>query len=398
MSVASTSAETQVLGGTLSQRSNEFTGHISNQIQSAADDFHNSASRSVKECDEIASECDGFIGEIQNEIAGRNGMIRIKKIAVAALDTAINSIPSSPDPETNELLQAKKQALAAQRKELQEQVEELEGEVTQLEEWKSNFETTRDDARGQSSHVGEFISSPSTLEIAKEAKAAIGGTAAVAMSFGANVVMWDKSIMENDAAFAAKVSTATGPAPQAAPVAPGTGTGAGSNGRAMRSRGRKRSGGGYGGASRSRSYGGRSPGGKQSGSRSSSGGGASGDLPAVSSNGSSSGVPFGTSGLAANARAYGDFLLANYAGISSIGGVGQRPGPSDHPSGHAIDVMTTGAHGDAIAAQAVADFQAGRGGVKYVIWNRRIWSDSSPGGRPYTGRSPHTDHVHISFR
>ena len=41
---------------------------------------------------------------------------------------------------------------------------------------------------------------------------------------------------------------------------------------------------------------------------------------------------------------------------------------------------------------------ARRLGIQYIIWNRRIWSTTTPGyWRAYTGASPHTDHVHFSF-
>ncbi|WP_414943297.1 hypothetical protein [Amycolatopsis sp. cmx-11-32] len=33
--------------------------------------------------------------------------------------------------------------------------------------------------------------------------------------------------------------------------------------------------------------------------------------------------------------------------------------------------------------------------LKYVIWNRRIWTPGS-GWRPYNGKNPHTSHVHVS--
>lgn len=46
-----------------------------------------------------------------------------------------------------------------------------------------------------------------------------------------------------------------------------------------------------------------------------------------------------------------------------------------------------------------AGYQARSLGVMYVIWNRRIWSAyrAGEGWRRYTGYSPHTDHIHISF-
>ena len=45
-----------------------------------------------------------------------------------------------------------------------------------------------------------------------------------------------------------------------------------------------------------------------------------------------------------------------------------------------------------------AHARARRLGVQEVIWNGRIWSAGrrrDEGLRPYTGRDPHTDHVHI---
>jgi len=38
-----------------------------------------------------------------------------------------------------------------------------------------------------------------------------------------------------------------------------------------------------------------------------------------------------------------------------------------------------------------------RAGIRYVIWDRRIWSAGSKEWRPYNGPSPHRDHVHITF-
>lgn len=84
-------------------------------------------------------------------------------------------------------------------------------------------------------------------------------------------------------------------------------------------------------------------------------------------------------------------------GVRNIGGwrsSGSVPN-SDHPKGRALDVMTADrAKGDAIAAYAIAN--AKRLGITYVIWHRRIWQN----GRwsAYSGPSPHTDHVHLSFQ
>lgn len=85
------------------------------------------------------------------------------------------------------------------------------------------------------------------------------------------------------------------------------------------------------------------------------------------------------------------FGIANIGGFASSGHI---PG-SDHYVGLAIDVMTS-IKGQQLANWAVAN--AKRLSVKYVIWNRHIYNiGNSRGWVPYTGSSPHTDHVHISF-
>lgn len=87
-------------------------------------------------------------------------------------------------------------------------------------------------------------------------------------------------------------------------------------------------------------------------------------------------------------------------------------GPSEHKEGRAWDwMLNVDNRGDRRAANSFlrwltakgpdgeAGYQARRLGVMYVIWNRRIWSAyrSREGWRPYTGYSPHTDHIHLSF-
>lgn len=95
-----------------------------------------------------------------------------------------------------------------------------------------------------------------------------------------------------------------------------------------------------------------------------------------------------------------------------MGGVGPRGNKSDHPGGKAIDVMITRAdsntiasgapkqRGDNIVGYLLANWQ--RLGVKYVIWNGRLWNSPSSsrsfgggGGDGYGGK--HGNHVHISF-
>ncbi|TWP52429.1 hypothetical protein FKR81_08815 [Lentzea tibetensis] len=55
-------------------------------------------------------------------------------------------------------------------------------------------------------------------------------------------------------------------------------------------------------------------------------------------------------------------------------------------------LLATDQHGNAHA-------MARRLGVMYVIWNNRIWEAYRPGSgwTPYSGDSPHQDHIHISF-
>lgn len=83
-------------------------------------------------------------------------------------------------------------------------------------------------------------------------------------------------------------------------------------------------------------------------------------------------------------------------GITNIGGYRSGADAQDHGLGLAIDVMTV------VKGQAVADYaqaNAERLAITYIIWNRAIWdSRNNRGKEPYRGASPHTDHVHISFK
>jgi hypothetical protein len=88
-------------------------------------------------------------------------------------------------------------------------------------------------------------------------------------------------------------------------------------------------------------------------------------------------------------------------GIKTVGGYrssGSVPG-SDHPKGLALDFMTSNVSvGNALSAFVQAN--AKRLGVTYVIWNRKIWmaGDAASAWKSYSGPSPHTDHVHVSFQ
>lgn len=109
-----------------------------------------------------------------------------------------------------------------------------------------------------------------------------------------------------------------------------------------------------------------------------------------------------------------DMLLEAYPGSRNLGisRACDQGGRSEHKEGRAFD---WGVHVDRPAERAQAEdllawllatdehgnphARARRLGVMYMIWNRRIWR-SYAGNRawgPYSGRSPHTDHVHITL-
>lgn len=82
------------------------------------------------------------------------------------------------------------------------------------------------------------------------------------------------------------------------------------------------------------------------------------------------------------------FGITNIGGFASSGHISN----SDHYTGHALDVMTF--NGTPVEQWALAN--GARLGVKYTIWNRR-YKEPDGTDTPYSGGSPHTDHVHISF-
>ena len=77
--------------------------------------------------------------------------------------------------------------------------------------------------------------------------------------------------------------------------------------------------------------------------------------------------------------------------------------PSKHHEGRAWDWGPPSSEvGDAFVAclttpdeDGNADALARRAGLRTIIWNRRIWKSGQ--WAPYTGSSPHTDHVHFGF-
>lgn len=117
----------------------------------------------------------------------------------------------------------------------------------------------------------------------------------------------------------------------------------------------------------------------------------------VTTNGSSK--KYGLKGVSPNTAKAADYFGSKY-GIATIGGRGPGSVPgSDHPKGLATDFMINNiknghAVGDALANDAIRNYKAWN--IKYVIWNRYIWQPGR-GWHKYSGPSPHTDHVHISY-
>jgi hypothetical protein len=112
--------------------------------------------------------------------------------------------------------------------------------------------------------------------------------------------------------------------------------------------------------------------------------------------------------------AFRDLVLKTYPGTGDSGIVRacHVGGASEHKDGRAWDWRVNTANAAQVAQ--VDDLMtwllstdehdntrsmARRLGVTYMIWDSRIWKSyqADKGWQPYTGASPHTDHVHFSF-
>ncbi len=112
-------------------------------------------------------------------------------------------------------------------------------------------------------------------------------------------------------------------------------------------------------------------------------------------------------------RAFQSLLLRAFPDTRTLGivrdcGIGGR---SEHKEGRAFDWGVSAsnpthvAHVRAVTGWLLAGTGAERAerarrfGIMYMIWNRQIWKahQIDRGWQPYTGASPHTDHVHFSF-
>ncbi len=107
--------------------------------------------------------------------------------------------------------------------------------------------------------------------------------------------------------------------------------------------------------------------------------------------------------------AFAQLLNANYG--KHVYGI-NRTCAAEHGEGRALDWMNNAYTADGLAlgnaitrwlaapdAQGRPGAMARRFGINYIIWNRQMWRAYDPGRgwAPYSGVSPHTDHIHISF-
>ncbi len=117
---------------------------------------------------------------------------------------------------------------------------------------------------------------------------------------------------------------------------------------------------------------------------------------------SSSPCPTGSgveSGLVPNAVAVHRSVCAAFPSITAYGGYRAEYG-SFHGTGQAVDIMVSGAAGDAVADYVLAN--AAALGVQEIIWSQRIWTAqrAGEGWRAMSDRGSatanHYDHVHVS--
>lgn len=113
-----------------------------------------------------------------------------------------------------------------------------------------------------------------------------------------------------------------------------------------------------------------------------------------------------TGGPTAGAKALLAWALESFPSSRSLGIYNCRTvrgglTTSLHGEGRAVDVgfpVRGGlAHDDGRTLVAALGEHGRRLGVQAVIFDRRIYSASSPAGRPYRGVSPHVDHAHVEL-
>lgn len=92
--------------------------------------------------------------------------------------------------------------------------------------------------------------------------------------------------------------------------------------------------------------------------------------------------------------------------VTSVGGYSCRSifggsQTSIHGLGRAIDIMISAETATGLrTGDEIRNFMINNSttlGVQRVIWNEHTWSADQDGWRPYTGESPHTDHLHVEI-
>ena len=92
--------------------------------------------------------------------------------------------------------------------------------------------------------------------------------------------------------------------------------------------------------------------------------------------------------------------IRNKYGLTNMGIWGDKSHQqrkSDHNTGDAEDFGVTDPQQAQSAVQQLQK-EAQQRGIKYIIYDKKIWNPSvSNEWRPYSGTSPHTDHIHVSY-
>jgi hypothetical protein len=102
-------------------------------------------------------------------------------------------------------------------------------------------------------------------------------------------------------------------------------------------------------------------------------------------------------GLVANAILVHRAVCATFPDITTYGGI--RGDGSEHATGHALDIMTSGSRGQQIAAWLQANYS--KLGIVEIIYQQQIWTTqrASEGWRPMPDRGSvtanHYDHIHV---
>lgn len=104
-------------------------------------------------------------------------------------------------------------------------------------------------------------------------------------------------------------------------------------------------------------------------------------------------------GLTRNSMAVLAAVKYSFPSMTNIGGVRPDSIP-DHPSGRALDFMTSNrGYGDSIANMLIS--RSGELRIDYIIWRQRIWQPGR-GWKMMSNRGSatanHYDHVHVSVR